>query len=161
MPKATPATPKPYAWGTTVPAENSKAQIEQLLDAHGATEFAVYRSAKVTLVIYRLRGFMVRHKVPLPLKAELPPARRKRTKQEIESLLAGENRRRWRALLLIIKGRLEIAVGGDDNAYMAQFLSDTLLPDGQTVAESFMPKLWLSYNDGHMPDVTKLLKPGS
>ncbi len=65
-------------------------------------------------------------------------------------------RQRWRALCLIVKAKLE-AVESGITTIEREFLSNILLPDGQTVGDFMLPQIAASYESGGMP---KLL-PGA
>ena len=71
-------------------------------------------------------------------------------KARIESWVAGEERRSWRALLLIVKAKLEMIANGGSSAER-EFLADMLLPNGETVATAILPGIAKSYASGEMP----------
>ena len=70
--------------------------------------------------------------------------------QQREQLAAAEWDRRWRALLLLCKAKLELVASGHSN-FEREFLADILLPNGETVADAMVPRLELAYRDGTMP----------
>lgn len=134
-----------YAEGTEVPADKSKTEFEALLRKHGATEFIFatkeageYRG---TQIIYRMCGTMVRQRVLYPVpndpKYHGPKA-------------DAEYRRRWRALVLITKAKLEIIAGGE-STFEREFLADLMLPDGKAVGEVLLPQLAEAYATGKTP----------
>lgn len=150
-----------YAEGTQVSAERSRAELEELLRRHGAQEFAVYTSAERTVFMYRLKGSMVRHHVEYP--ADLQQFQTKnhygtplRKPDELTKRAEQEWRRRWRALVLVCKAKLEIIESGG-STFEREFLADMLLADGQTVAQALVPKLREMYETGQQPDFPRLL----
>jgi hypothetical protein len=64
---------------------------------------------------------------------------------------------RWRALLLVIKAKLE-AVEAGIALFEDEFLANTVLPNGSTVGQWAKPQLDAAYETGSMP---KLLGAGS
>lgn len=64
--------------------------------------------------------------------------------------VAAEERRRWRAQLLLLKAKLEmIAMGA--TTVEREFMADMLMANGQTVAQQALPQLAAMYKDGKMP----------
>lgn len=73
----------------------------------------------------------------------------------IDTLVAQENRTRWRALLLVIKAKLE-AVESNIATFEDEFLAHVLLPNQQTVAEYIGPTVAQIYETGRMPPARQL-----
>ena len=152
--------PRKYAEGTEVTAEKSRAELETMLRKHGATEFGVYTSEERTIFMYRLHGRMVRHIVEYPPQPANYAVRRKFGQSRLDALQRAreaEWRRRWRALLLVCKAKLEIIASGG-SSFEREFLADTLLPNGETVGEAMIPRIAESYETAGMPSF--LLGPG-
>jgi hypothetical protein len=148
--------PRKYAEGTEVSAEKSRAELETLLRRHGAQEFGIYTSEVRTVFMYRLRGRMVRHFVEYPPERvrEYPTAATEAQRRQVNERAArdreAEWRRRWRALVLVCKAKLEIIASGG-SSFEREFLADTLLPNGETVGEAMLPRIAESYETGGMP----------
>lgn len=146
MPKA--QQPRKYAEGTEVSADKSRSELEAMLKKHGAAAFAFFANEvgpeRGTHIVYRMRGMMIRQRVAYPVGMREPAAE-------------NEYKRRWRALLLITKAKLEIVASGE-STFEREFLSDLVLPDGRSVAEVLIPQLAESYESGEMPN---LLMPGN
>ena len=70
-------------------------------------------------------------------------------------LIAQEERQRWRALVLVIKAKLE-AVESGITTFENEFLAHIVLPDNRTVGEWLAPQIDSAYEEGGMP---KLLMP--
>jgi precorrin-6x reductase len=144
-------TVRKYAEGTDVAADKSRAELERLLDKHGASEVGVHRDADKTTLIYRMKGIMVRHVVVYP------EAKLFARKPDVKKAQEAEWRRRWRAQVLITKAKLELIASGESSVER-EFLADTLLPNGETVAEAMLPRIAEAYATGAMPRL--LLGPG-
>jgi len=67
-----------------------------------------------------------------------------------EKLSPQQQRSRWRALLLVIKAKLE-AIDIGILTLEDAFLAETMLPDRQTVAECMAPQIESAYRTGQMP----------
>ncbi len=145
-----------YAEGTQVSVERSRTELERLLVAHGATGFvfgwddqqAVYR------IMFRMADRMVRFTIP---RADpdhpdhrLTPTGRRRTATQAREQAGAEERRRWRALVLVVKARL-VAVADGVQTMEQAFLADVVLPDGSTVSEWLGPQLDTAYSSAQMP----------
>jgi len=63
---------------------------------------------------------------------------------------AQERRRRWRALLLVIKAKLE-AVSSGISTLEREFLADVVLPNSKTVSEWLGPQMQALHQSGQMP----------
>jgi hypothetical protein len=61
-----------------------------------------------------------------------------------------ECRQRWRALLLVIKAKLE-AVESGIACFEEEFLAHIVLPNGQQVGQWLRPQLAFAYERGNMP----------
>lgn len=62
---------------------------------------------------------------------------------------AAELRRRWRAPALVIKAKLE-AVESGIRTFDEEFVADTVLPDGRTVAQWLLPQVDAAAVSGFM-----------
>lgn len=152
-----------YAEGTSVPVQTSKAELEALLQRYGASGF--YSSwdsdEGVQVIGFRMRERILRLEVKIPGDSDviqphrLPHQPEKRA-EWYRSAVENEHRRRWRALVLIVKAKLEIVASGEA-PFETEFLAHILLPDGQTVGRALLPKLAEAYDSGKMP---KRLLPG-
>jgi hypothetical protein len=143
-----------YAEGTEVSAEKSRAELESLLDKHGATEVMFHKDAERTTVVFRKNGVMVRLRVEYPKRDAFKknPKGWLRGDADITKHCEAEWRRLWRAQLLIVKAKLEmIATGG--STFEREFLADMLLADGRTVVEVALPRIMESYETGAMPSL--------
>lgn len=147
-----------FAENTTVSAEKSRAEIETLLRKHDIKDIAVV-SVRGHSVIAFQRG-MVSYRLSI---APLDPESREftHTKQgylrcdsDKERLVAQEERRRWRAMLLVLKGKLVAAADGVVT-FEQEFLAYAIARDGKTIGEHVIPQL----EQGSL-DMTQLALPG-
>jgi len=155
-----------FAAQTTVPVERSRAEIERILERYGAEKF-VYgwdRDDAVIAFVVRVDSGelrQVRFKLPLPDKADpefTHHSRGRRTETEIERRWEQAQRQRWRALVLVVKAKLE-AVESGIATFEDEFLAYTMLPTGATVGEWLSPQLDEVYRDGVMPASLQLALP--
>jgi hypothetical protein len=122
-----------YAARTKVPADRTRLEIEALMKRRGADQFFSGADGERAVLAFRLNGRHIRFSLPLA-----------------DTRSEQHRRSRWRALLLVIKAKLEaidIGILTVENA----FLADTVLPDRQTVAEYMAPQIEAAYASGQMP----------
>lgn len=86
-----------YARQTKVPINQTRGEIERLLEKYGASQFVVGSSKETAMIAFEMQGWRIRFLLPLPVA--------KSAQKERE--VAQEVRRRWRALGLVIKAKLE------------------------------------------------------
>lgn len=152
-----------YAEGTRVPEDRSRAELERILEKAGATEFAYGWGEvenppgfirPVARVGFKLKGFPVRIRLPMPKDADyaVAPGGRERTELQRKDLVAQERRRRWRALLLVVKAKLE-AVATGITTLESEFLGDLVMPNGVTISERLLPDLRKAVEGGRLPNL--------
>lgn len=129
-----------YAAKTEVPVEKSRMEIERAITRYGATEFASGWRANAAVIGFVLADRQIRFTLPLPLLDDF------RSRAVWEQLC----RQRWRALLLVIKGKLE-AVESGITTVENEFMANIVMPNGQTMGEWAKPQLALAYKAGKMP----------
>lgn len=143
-----------FAENTSVPVERSRAEIESLLSKYGADQFMSGWDKSMAVINFRCHDRYVRFLLPLPERDEFvnPPVRtgRKRTQAQIDDNWQQEMRRRWRAMALVIKAKLE-AVATGITSFEEEFLAHIVLPDGGTVGKFMMPQVETAYATGKMP----------
>lgn len=119
-----------YARGTTVSPEQTQAEITQTLMRYGAKDYMAGFRGGFAVIEFLLQTRHVR------VTAPMPELKKFSTERKWEQAI----RERWRAVLLILKGRLEAVASGIetfDHAFMADFV----MPGGMTLAELMMPLL--------------------
>ncbi|MFA7331069.1 MAG: hypothetical protein WC326_08355 [Candidatus Delongbacteria bacterium] len=154
-----------FAADTTVPAERSRAEIEQILTRYGASEYMYGWREENAVVQFHMAGRHIRFVLPLPSKQDpaytRTPARGKqRDPEAAERAWEQATRQRWRALALVIKAKLE-AVDSGITTTEQEFLAHTVLPDGCTVGEHSLPMIRRAYETCTMVEILPMLLPAS
>jgi len=164
-----------FAADTEVPEERSRAEIERLLHQHGADQYSyasdmtrhqasitfrvsIEKSSVGSLPRFRFVCF----RVPLPKREDyLQPTSKfagRRSPEQVTRAWEQARRQRWRALLLVIKAKLE-AVANGLASFEYEFMAHVMLPDGSTVGDFMAPQLDRAYSGGGMPDPIGLQLP--
>jgi len=157
-----------YAARTTVSVERTRNEIEATLARYGAKQF-MYGWGKdgaiVAFVVEVESGQQrqVRFELPLPsrdLREFTQHSRGRRTAEASEALWEQACRQRWRALLLVIKAKLE-AIEVGVATFEDEFLAYTMLPSGETVSQWLGPQIEIAYDPdkGVMPTTLRLALP--
>jgi hypothetical protein len=148
-----------YAERTEVPADRSKAEIEKILARYGATGFAYMTSFDRAAIAFQAENRNIRFILPLPDRDEMAktPKGRARRGKAAEDALAQEVRRRWRALSLSIKAKLETVESGIAE-FETEFMPYVVMPNGKTVAENVAPQVAAAYESGRMPKLLAALE---
>lgn len=154
--------PRRYAEGTKVPAETTRLELERLLRAYGASAIVMGWDGDVSTIAFRLQGRHVRYTVKRPSPSDTIvthyPSGKPRQRQHYSEAIAAEHRRRWRTLLMIVKGKLELIVSGD-TSFDDEFLPHVMLADGSTVGEWIAPQIEQTYQTGQMPALVPGARP--
>lgn len=129
-----------YAAKTTVPVARSRDEIERVLSRYGADAFAYGWDTGRSVISFRAHGRFIRFAMDVPPEPQ-------------------EERQRWRALLLVIKAKLE-AVESGITTFEEEFLAHVVLPDNRTVGDWLSPQIEQAYDDGQMPGSLLALPPG-
>jgi hypothetical protein len=126
-----------YAEGTDVPVSKTRGEIETLLVKHGAAQLlsGTDRTSRTGFVGFTLHGRQYR----IPLLARHDSLR---DADQVE-------REQWRALLLVLKGKLEFIASGHSTTEV-EFLAHTVLPSGRTVGDEIAPRLAEAYDTGQV-----------
>jgi hypothetical protein len=115
-----------YAKTTSVPVKQSKGDIEAVLGRYGAEKYGMTIEPGRAIVMFQFKSRTVRFVLPLPVG----------TGTKIEQ----EERSRWRALLLVIKAKLE-SVESKIESFDEAFLSHIVMQGGETVYEKIKGEL--------------------
>lgn len=126
-----------YAATTKVTVAQSQAEIQRVLRRYGAADSFVsgWANGQVT-VLFEAQGRRVRFDVPMP-DAALP-----------DNKYAQQERQRWRALLLVIKSKLE-SIDTGITSFEEEFLAHFVTPDGTTIGQQVIPRL--THDDWKLP----------
>lgn len=145
-----------YASTTEVPADRSRAEIEKTLIRYGATSFAYGWEGNLVTIGFRMRERMVKFVLPMPDpdgdEFHVTSTGRERTAKAAKDSYDQEVRRRWRALLLVIRAKLE-AVESQISDFESEFLAAILLPDGRTYGQFAQPQIAHVYRTAEMPSL--------
>ncbi len=150
-----------YASETEVPVEKSRMELEKLITRFGASQILTFQEDKQAIVQFTSRDRMIRLTLPLPL-LEDPIIQRtaqnyQRSKAAARDALAKENRRRWRAMVLLVKAKLT-AVEEGIVEFEEEFFANTIMADGQTLYQRARGQVELEYKTGTprklLPDLT-------
>jgi len=131
----------PYAQYTEVPVAKTRAEIERLLEVAKAKQYgtAVDYDELKARVQFRLNDRIVRFTVALPDRRKLG-----------ETKFARAERQRWRALLLVLKAKIESIESGIETFDQA-FLAQIVMPNDATVGDVIAPFIIDAYKGGRMP----------
>ena len=142
----------PYAVQTRVPISRTKTDIEELLAKHGATGFAYATEGDRSVLAFSMSGRRVQIMLVMPSIGDYArtPRNARRTAAAQRSAWEQACRQRWRALLLIIRAKLE-AVESGITTLESDFLANIVLSDGGTVGQWLAPQIDEAYATGRMP----------
>lgn len=113
-----------------MPAERSRGEIETLLRRNGAEGFAYSWTAKEDMIGFQWQGHKIKFTVPAVTESQARSLEKR----------AQLNRQRWRALLLVMKAKLE-AVHAGIAIFEEEFLAYVVTSDGSTVGEVLVPRM--------------------
>lgn len=137
-----------YAQNTSVPVDRSRAEIERVLVRYGASGFGYQwdrrlvpvvptpmngpkvREQEVASIMFQVKDRRVRLDIPMPSDDR-------------------EVRQRWRAVLLVIKAKLE-AVASGISTLEAEFLANIVTGDGMTIGDKLLPRLTEAVQAGRL-----------
>jgi hypothetical protein len=131
-----------YAKDTIVPVSKTRGEIEQLLERAKAKQYgtAVDYDQLTARIQFKLHDRIIRFTVALPDRKKLGDGQRYEKAE----------RQRWRALLLVLKAKLE-SVESNIETFEHAFLGQIVMPNDQTVAEILNPIIAFAYKSGKMP----------
>jgi hypothetical protein len=140
---------RPYAAGTSVSAEKSRAELETMLGKYGATDrgFRVNDTLGTAAVMFVIGGKKFRIDVPMPkrgLAENNTPGQPNprgwfgwdsaKRQQYKDKQYEQACRERWRGFVLLVKAKLE-AIRIGLSSIEREFAADLLLANGKTVHE--------------------------
>lgn len=156
-----------YAEGTSVPVERSRAELDALLGKHGAGARGILidDDRGLAIIAFQIRGLQYRMEIPLPRRDEYDPAKAPKEGRQanwkrstnpsvlidrIDKQWQQALRERWRAIVLLLKAKLELVKLGVSTVEK-EFLADMVLPNGQTVNTSLGEVISRALAAGTMP----------
>lgn len=126
-----------YAAETKVPVERTQAEIRALINKNGADSFALFEERDRVHVAFQLRDRRIRFSISMPAREN-----DERAVEEQRRMKA--TRSRWRALLLVIKAKLESVESGIET-FDEAFLAHIQMPSGRTVMEEVREPIAIAY----------------
>ena len=132
--------PARFAEGTDVPVSKTRQDIETMLGKHGAhncisgSDF----QTRAGFVAFSLDGRQIRYQLR-PYEPHEGPGRQRHPEQY--------EREMWRALLLVIKGKLEAVRSGVVTTEQ-EFLANIVMPDGKLLGQELAPAIHRMYESG-------------
>ncbi len=126
-----------YAANTRVSVDRSRAEIQKILRRYGATRVAEAWEHGRACVQFELGGMVARIDVPMPTRADVFKAlkRKRATEAAVRRAADQAERQRWRAFVLLLKAKLESCELGVVS-FEREFLPHLLLDNGATVGEA-------------------------
>jgi hypothetical protein len=94
---------------------------------------------EVVMIGFRLTGRQIRLDVPMPHESEAGG----RAKADAAT------RQRWRALVLVLKAKLESVASGI-STLESEFLANVVMPDGRTLGQTILPRLSEAVQSGRL-----------
>lgn len=146
-----------YAADTRVAPSRSRDEIERILTRYGATGFAFAVHGREAMVEFIMRGHRVRLVISLPDPddREFTHTPERGTRRSAAAARAAREqavRQRWRALVLIVKAKLE-AVASGVVEFDTEFMPYLVLPSGRTVGEAVAPSLTAALQGDEPPSL--------
>lgn len=142
-----------YAEGTSVSIERSQMEVAGMIRKYGAQSFGTGWQAGFALVTFNAHERQIRFVLPVAdnwQQFKSTPGGRARTERDAKTAMEKENMRRWRALALAIKAKLEVVETGIAS-FEHEFGMNIVLPDGTTVGERVLREVAVAYELGKVP----------
>jgi hypothetical protein len=138
-----------YASDTSVPVDRSKTEIERTLVRYGADGFGYGVQEKQAIIMFSMQKRKIRFHLPLPNVEDFSTTDKGRSRKPgaMQEAMEQELRRRWRALSLVVKAKLE-SVSSGIATFDDEFMAYVVLPGGQTVSEQVTPFIEKAYATG-------------
>ncbi|PTR05377.1 MULTISPECIES: hypothetical protein [unclassified Novosphingobium] len=145
-----------YAETTTVPFEKSMAEIVGIVRRAGAGQIIQAEGDGEFVIQFTLAERQIRFRLPLHTTYSGPAKSGNGRAIDGSKVLEQRNRQRGRALLLVIKAKLESVESGVET-FEEAFLAHVVMSDGHTVYERISQGLALEYQQGRPDPVAGLL----
>lgn len=131
-----------YARNTEVPFERSIAEVVGIVRDAGAERISQMEERHRFMLEFQLAGRVVRFTVRFPTSSEVEAM--KGPRQEAARVADQWRRQRARALLLVIKAKLESVESGVET-FEQSFLANVVMADGATIYERIAEPIALEY----------------
>lgn len=136
-----------YAEGTTVAFEKSVSEIIGLIKRAGAKRVRQDESEDQFIIDFAMTDRVIRFTLPLPALSSMPTVDGRGSTlnaTQRRERLAAAHRQKGRALLLVIKAKLESVESGIETFEQA-FLANVVMADNRTVYERIAEPIALEY----------------
>lgn len=144
-----------YAEATSVPFERSISEIITLIKRAGAQQIGQMEGEAFYAVQFTLADRMIRFRLPLATKYDGPLKAGNGRTIDPRKVIDQMQRQRGRALLLVIKAKLESVESGIETVEQA-FLANVVMSNGETIYERIAQPIALEYQAGR-PDIAGFL----
>lgn len=146
-----------YAEATTVPMERSISEIVTLIKRRGAEQIGQMDHPTYFAIQFTIGDRMIRFKLPLCATYDGPAKSGNGRAIDPSTVIAQRNRALARALLLVIKAKLESVESGIETIEQA-FLANVVMSNGDTVYDRISRPIALEYEKGKPDGVVGLLE---
>lgn len=136
-----------YAEETKVPLEQSIAEIIGMLRKAGAVRIAQYEEPDRFTVTFEMDDRLIRFRVPLVTEYAGPASHGNGRPVDRHKWIDQRNRQKGRALMLVIKAKLESVVSEVETLEEA-FLANVVMSDGATLYERVRTPIAVEYQTG-------------
>lgn len=142
-----------FAKGTTTPVERTREELARVLKGAGVVEVGFFSGAGGRArCAFKLKGMMCAIEVPAVDRQKAMPGYHRSRYRSLDEFVAAEERRRWRALLLVVKAKLE-AVASGISVIEDEFLANIVLANGRLLADELRPKIKEMIEAGAVPSL--------
>lgn len=128
-----------YAAETKAPVSQTQAEIRAMLNKAGADSFGLMEERDRVHLAFELANRKIRFTIPMPARVDTEAPREKNSREKL-------TRSRWRALMLVIRAKLE-SVEANIETMEEAFLSQVQMPSGRTVYEELKAPIALEYKN--------------
>lgn len=127
-------------------------EIERTLARYGAQEFIYGARPDQAVIQFKFSGRIIRFVLPLKGWQSFKTSDKGRSRKDGAAQRAWDQdvRRRFRALALVLKAKLE-AVETGITTFEEEFYAHVLLPNGKTVYEETRGRVAIAYETGNVP----------
>lgn len=136
-----------YAENTKVPLERSIADIIDMVRRAGAESIGQMHERDGFMIMFALGERRMKFTVPLLTEYRGPHSHGNGKRVDEKAWLEQRNRQKGRALMLVIKAKLESVESGVETFEQA-FLANIMLADGSTVYDRAKEPIALEYQSG-------------
>lgn len=140
-----------YAERTQVNSQQSRNEIERLVERYGARRFIYGWEDDRAIIGFEMHNRQIKLVLPLPSREEFrfTETGRERTVNSERQAYEQAVRQRWRALALVVKAKLEAVETGITD-FETKWLAHIVLPDGRTYGEWAIPQIADVYRTGQI-----------